>query len=67
MSIEKIPLIGCRMIGNSTVSVFEVKKIDELLLNSSKQKKKIVLENLRTRLRTVDVVKTSFSDDDLAF
>lgn len=48
------------MIGNSTVSVFEVKKIDELLLNSSKQKKKIVLENLRTRLRTVDVVKNKF-------
>lgn len=51
----------------STVSVFEVKKFYELLLNSSKQKKKIILENLRTRLRAVDVVKTSFSDDDLPF
>lgn len=51
----------------STVSVFEVKKFYELLLNSSKQKKKIILENLRTRLRAVDVVKISFSDDDLPF
>ena len=50
---------------HSKVSVFEVKSFYELLLNSNKQKKKIILENLRTRLSTIRVLKDPF--DDLPF